>query len=67
MLTRLDQLLRLALNASGFVFFYLGGALMSWLWLPWVRRGGKDPAQRSARCRASISSEIGRASCRERV
>lgn len=56
MLNRLDRLLRLLLTASAFLFFYVGGALLSWLLLPIALLGGGDAARRSARCRAAVGA-----------
>ncbi len=56
MITRLTQLARLLLTTGGFLFFYVGAVLLSWLLLPLLRRRGGTPAERSALSRRLVGA-----------
>ena len=53
-MTRLYQFVRLLLTVGGFLFFYVGAVLLSWLLLPAWRLRGRTPAERSALSRRLV-------------
>jgi 1-acyl-sn-glycerol-3-phosphate acyltransferase len=53
--TALDRGWRVLFTGSSFLFFFLGGVVLSYLVLPIVAVATRDPAQRARRCRRAVS------------
>lgn len=55
MIGLLDRIWRVAFTGSAFVFFFLGGALISYVLLPLVRLGGRTPLEKARRSRRLVA------------